>query len=68
LFERGRDFERGQSPLSYKLPSPARNVFEDLTMFLAGEGFTLKGFTLKGYRGKVSANNQKQTEQLSSIK
>jgi len=38
LFERGREYERGLRPLSPELPSPAINVFEDLSMSLAGEG------------------------------
>jgi hypothetical protein len=43
LFERGRDFERGLRPLSLTHPSPAINIYEFLTMFPAGEEFTLKG-------------------------
>jgi hypothetical protein len=27
LFKRGRNFERGRSPLSLKLPSPARKFY-----------------------------------------
>jgi hypothetical protein len=38
LFERGREFERGRSPLSSKLPSPAINISENFSMYLAGEG------------------------------
>jgi hypothetical protein len=38
LFERGKEFERGLRPLSSKLPSPAINIFEDLSMSPAGEG------------------------------
>jgi len=42
LFERGRNFERGRSPLSLTLPSPAININEFLPMFPTGEGLTLK--------------------------
>jgi len=48
LFEREREYERGRSPLSSKLPSPAINYSGFPSMSLAGEGFTLRGFTLKG--------------------
>jgi hypothetical protein len=35
----GRDFERGRSPLSLKLPSPAINICGLLPVPLAGEGW-----------------------------
>jgi hypothetical protein len=38
MFEREKEFERGLRPLSLLLPSPAKNIFEGLTMSLAGEG------------------------------
>jgi hypothetical protein len=38
MFERGREFERGHSPLSLKLPSPAINTCGLSSMPLAGEG------------------------------
>jgi hypothetical protein len=38
MFERGREFERGRSPLSPQLPSPATNIFRPHSMYLAGEG------------------------------
>jgi len=41
LFERGREYERGLRPLSPELPSPAIIIRDDLSMLLAGEGFTL---------------------------
>jgi hypothetical protein len=37
LFEKGREFKRGQSPLSTILPSPAMNLSIP-TVSLAGEG------------------------------
>jgi len=37
LFERGRDLERGRSPLSPTLPSPATSIYEFLPMSPAGE-------------------------------
>jgi hypothetical protein len=37
-FKRGREFERGRSPLSSKLPSPAMNIFIHRLMHPAGEG------------------------------
>jgi hypothetical protein len=42
LFKRGREFERGRSPLSPVLPSPARNIF----ILLNETGW-------RGARGKV---------------
>jgi len=48
----GESYERGRSPLSLLLPSPARKALKSCTMALAGEGFILKvhpeGFSLKG--------------------
>jgi hypothetical protein len=38
MFERGKEFERGRSPLSLKLPSPAINTCGFLPMLQAGEG------------------------------
>jgi hypothetical protein len=38
MFERGKEFERGRSPLSPELPSPAINIFSLLPVSLAGEG------------------------------
>jgi len=38
MFERGKYFERGRSPLSSSLPSPAINICDDLSMLPAGEG------------------------------
>jgi hypothetical protein len=38
LFKRGRNFERGRSPLSLILPSPAMNICGYFSMPLAGEG------------------------------
>jgi hypothetical protein len=38
LFERGIKYERGRSPLSPELPSPAVNIFGCLPMIPAGEG------------------------------
>jgi len=46
LFERGREFERGRSPLSSILPSPAINIFE----YLNASGW-------RGVRGEVSMDN-----------
>jgi hypothetical protein len=38
LFKRGREYERGLSPLSPGLPSPAINIYGCLPMIPAGEG------------------------------
>jgi hypothetical protein len=38
MFERGRVFERGRSPLSSELPSLAINACVLLPVILAGEG------------------------------
>jgi hypothetical protein len=38
MFERGKELERGRSPLSSKLPSPAINACIFLSAILAGEG------------------------------
>jgi len=38
MFERGKEFERGRSPLSPELPSPAINICDFLPVILAGEG------------------------------
>jgi hypothetical protein len=43
VFYRERDLERGQSPLSLKLPSPARRTLIPLIIRLE-----------RGYRGEVS--------------
>jgi hypothetical protein len=61
LFERGRDSERGRSPLSLTHPSPAINSYEFLLMLLAGEGFTLK-VHIEGTGVRLSHTKQKQTE------
>jgi len=37
LFKRGKEFERGRSPLSPELPSPAINICGFLPVSLAGE-------------------------------
>ncbi len=42
MFERGRVVERGLRPLSYKLPSPARNNSEGSLVVTGWRGFTLK--------------------------
>jgi hypothetical protein len=34
----GKVYERGFHPLSLLLPSPAINIYDDLSMLLAGEG------------------------------
>ena len=57
LFERGKNFERGRSPLSLTLPSPAINIYEFMPMFPAGEGTGVR----------LSHNNQMQTEPLSVV-
>jgi hypothetical protein len=38
VFERGREYERGRSPLSHQLPSPAFIICGILLMLPAGEG------------------------------
>ena len=38
LFERGKELERGLSPLSSKLPFPAINACSFVPVILAGEG------------------------------
>jgi hypothetical protein len=38
LFERGKEYERGRSPLSLILPSPAININNFYAKLLAGEG------------------------------
>jgi hypothetical protein len=38
IFERGKENERGRSPLSHKLPSPAINICGYPLMFQAGKG------------------------------
>jgi len=38
MFDRGKEFERGLRPLSSSLPSPATNIYDDLSTLLAGEG------------------------------
>jgi hypothetical protein len=38
MFERGKELERGRSPLSPELPSPAINIYGVLPVFPAGEG------------------------------
>jgi hypothetical protein len=38
MFKRGKELERGRSPLSPVLPSPAINIFNYVSMSLAGEG------------------------------
>jgi hypothetical protein len=46
MFERGREFERGRSPLSPELPSPAIDIFGILPVFPAGEGIKGLGYYL----------------------
>jgi len=38
LFERGKEFERGRSPLSPELPSPANITGKKPQILMAGEG------------------------------
>jgi len=38
MFERGKEYERGRSPLSPKLPSPAINICDFLPVIPAGDG------------------------------
>jgi hypothetical protein len=38
LFKRGREFERGRSPLSPELPSPARDSDKKSEILMTGEG------------------------------
>jgi hypothetical protein len=54
MFERGKEFERGRSPLSFGLPSPAKNSVT------TSQCLRLE----RGYRGQVGTDSQKQTEPL----
>jgi oxygen-independent coproporphyrinogen-3 oxidase len=56
LFQRGKELERGRSPLSSEFPSPAINTLEHFPIYPAGEGI----------RGEVSADKQKQTEPIAT--
>jgi hypothetical protein len=53
MFDRGRKFERGQSPLYLKLPSLAVNIYGFFSMSLAGEG--------SGVRSGYNFNAKKNT-------
>jgi hypothetical protein len=48
MFKRGKEFERGHSPLSLKLPSPAINICGFLLTPEAGEGPGVR-YKLKNY-------------------
>jgi hypothetical protein len=47
MFERGKELERGRSPLSPRLPFPANNIYGFIQVYQAGEGIKGRGYYIQ---------------------
>jgi hypothetical protein len=69
MFERGKEYERGRSPLSPILPSSAINNCGFLPMVLAGEGSGVRLLPAKKMQAKpgITSSVQKKNEALKTV-